>query len=70
MKENQDPNNDIEKNNETHQRNTTLNRLNVLDIPGQGDVKKAIDHGKANMLYKINPKNIKNLAGNQLENNR
>lgn len=63
MKEEKAPNDETGKNNQSFNRHSTLNRLNVLDIPGKGDVKKAIDHGKANMLYKINPKNIKNLEG-------
>lgn len=71
MQESQENNkNDIEKNEDTLNRNITLNRLNILDIPGQGDKKKAIDHGKANMLYKINPQNIKNLGGNLLKNHK
>ena len=50
---------DIKNNNPALKKNLTLNRLNALDIPGKGDVKKAIEHGRANMLHKLNPQNIK-----------
>jgi len=43
--------------------NENLNRLNQLDIPGLGDLEKAKNHGIANMLYKINLTNIKQLEG-------
>jgi hypothetical protein len=59
MNENQAPNNDIENNNPALKKYLTLNRLNALDIPGQGNVRKAIEHGRANMLHKLNPQNIK-----------
>lgn len=62
--ENKIPKSDLERN-ESIVTNSNLNRLNELDIPGHGDVQKAINHGKANMLYKINPQNVKNLAGNR-----
>lgn len=51
------------KENQSFQRTKTISRLNQLDIPGYGDVQKANDHGKANMLNKFDAKNIKNLKG-------
>jgi len=47
--------------------NENLNRLNQLDIPGLGDIEKAKNHGKANMLYKIDLTNIKQLEGKLLK---
>jgi len=58
-------NNKLEIKDEDMRKNSTLYRLNELDIPGKGDVEKAIEHGKANMLHKINLKNKKNYAGNK-----
>jgi len=57
------------KENQSIQRTKTISRLNQLDIPGLGDVEKANDHGKANMLFKFDAKNIKNLKGKIIINN-
>ncbi len=43
---------------------SSLKRIDPLDIPGIGDPNMAKQHGRANMLYKVNIENIQEDIGN------